>query len=422
MTNTMERRSDPALIASPTFRILLVSNLYPPHVKGGAELACAHLAAWLAGHGQEVGVLTLAPPGEPESTLREANGVTIFRRQIPNVYHTFDHLQAAGWKKPLWHLIDHFNPVAVRKLSEVLEEFRPDVVNTHHFQGMGYNLWKTLATRGLPVLVTLHDLGLKCLRQSMFKNGLNCATQCLICKVSSNVRGRYVGAIERLRFVSPSQALLRALEGVFPPQAGPGLHLPNPLSFPTREEVGPTGTPVRLLYVGQVSTHKGVPFLLEALSRLRAPERFQLTVVGRGQALESLQAQYADAPWVRFSGFVPPEQVESYMRAADLLLVPSLWYENQPLVVLQARALGLPLLVSDRGGLPELVEPSFGRVLPAGDSAAWLAALDEATGDPALLDRWKEAALRRQDEFAPDRLGKRYLAILQELTQPCRRG
>jgi glycosyltransferase involved in cell wall biosynthesis len=124
---------------------------------------------------------------------------------------------------------------------------------------------------------------------------------------------------------------------------------------------------------------------------------------------------------VHFAGFVAPEAVEGYMREADVLVVPSLWYENQPLVVLQARALALPLMVSDRGGLPELVEDgSFGRVIEAGNREAWRQALQTVTASPDLVARWKQEALARQAEFNVDDLGRRYLEIVGELIrQPC---
>jgi len=397
-------------------RILLITNFYPPHVKGGAELAAAHLAAWLARNGQQVGVLTLAPPGEPDSVRVEAPGLTVFRRNIPNVYHALQHVGAAGWKKPFWHVLDHFHPLAAARLREVIAEFRPDVVNTHNLQGLGYNLWQVLGDLDLPVLVALHDLSLMCLRQSMFKNGENCARQCGICRVSAAIRGRYLRSIRRLDFISASRALLGVVKGAFPANAGRGIYLQNPLDFPLRTEVSPTGSVIRLLYAGQVSPHKGVPFLLDVLNSLPQKDRFKITVVGKGGSLAGLQETYRGCDWVRFTGFVAPEAVDGYMREADVLIVPSLWYENQPLVILQARALGLPLMLSDRGGLPELVQDgAFGRVLEAGNRDVWREALQSVTEDPALVARWKKEALARCAEFNVDDLGHRYIGIVRAL-------
>ncbi len=402
-------------------RFLLLSNFYPPQVKGGAELACAHLARWLARHGEVVGVLTLTAPDDPESTTEEEPGLTVYRRRIPNVYEVFEHLTAAPWKKPFWHALDHFHPTAAATLRAVIDDFRPDLVNTHNLTGLGYNLWNTLGALRFPVIVTCHDLTLLCLRQSMFKRDANCKTQCAVCRVSAAVRGHYVRKIERLAFVSPSRALLKSIEPVFPAHAARGIHLPNPLAFPTRSEPKPAGSVIEILYVGQVSPHKGVPFLLEVLDSLPDKSRFRLTVVGRGASLDPLRAQYAGRDWVRFAGFVPPDDVDGYMRAADVLVVPSIWYENQPLVVLQARSLGLPIMVSDQGGLPELVEDgSFGRVLGAGDPVAWREALLALTEDPTIADRWQREALARREEFAPDTLGQRFLEIADELiARPC---
>lgn len=400
---------------SPPRRILLISNFFPPHVKGGAEIACAHLAAWLAAQGHAVAVFTLAPPGAGDSTEDTAQGFRIYRRVIANVYHTHEHERAPGWKKPLWHLLDHRQPNSPGVLREVLADFRPDLVNTHAMQGMGCNIWEQLGAADLPVVVTLHDPGLVCIRSSMFKNGRTCERLCAPCVVSKRIKAAYLRRIRRLSFASPSRALLELLRPHLPAHARHAEYVPNPLMFRPVALHSRTTGPVELLYVGQISEHKGVAFIIEVIEALGRPRDFRLTLLGRGPLLEPLRARFAGRDWVRFEGFVPPEKVADYMAASDALLVPSLWVENAPLVAMEAIALGLPMLTSDQGGLPELVrDEETGRVLRMGDREQWRSALMALADDRAQRNGWKVAAQARRTEFDADVLGRRYLALLEK--------
>jgi glycosyltransferase involved in cell wall biosynthesis len=131
--------------------------------------------------------------------------------------------------------------------------------------------------------------------------------------------------------------------------------------------------------------------------------------------LETLRARYAGQDWVRFEGFVAPDRVGEYMAASDLLLIPSLWIENAPLVASEAISLALPMLTSDRGGLPELVvDGETGRALPAGDAPAWQTALLAVLREPALLARWRQNAGQRRRDFDADTLGGRYLQLVEQ--------
>ncbi|MGL1442066.1 glycosyltransferase, partial [Vibrio parahaemolyticus] len=83
---------------------------------------------------------------------------------------------------------------------------------------------------------------------------------------------------------------------------------------------------------------------------------------------------------------VPLQTVADEMANSDLLLVPSLWKENSPGVVFQALGTGLPIMASDRGGLPELVVPGEnGFLVSAGDASAWTKAIDAVLAAPQQL-------------------------------------
>jgi glycosyltransferase involved in cell wall biosynthesis len=91
------------------------------------------------------------------------------------------------------------------------------------------------------------------------------------------------------------------------------------------------------------------------------------------------------------------------MTSSDLLAVPSIWFENAPLVISQALRLGLPVLASRTGGLPEMVDAGVtGDLVEPGDAAAWTAVIEKLLRDPAILARWRRGAELRRDAGGPD--------------------
>lgn len=397
-------------------RVLIISNLFPPFVLGGAEMAASSLAAWLAARGHAVCVLTSAPRPEQAESRVDAAGVQIERRFFPNSYSVFESKERLLLQKAAWHFRDHFHREAEAICGEVIEQFRPDLVNTHDLQGIGYNLLREIGAHDLPCVQTLHDFGFLCVKMSMFHRGRSCRSRHLACVASGWVKRGYLSSIRRLAFWSPSRALLERYRPHLPPHLeAVCIQLPLLFSKPSPRALppSPAGRP-RLLYVGQVIPTKGVEFILGILAELAAEFDFEFTVVGGGASLDALREKYGAAPWARFMGRVAPEAVADFMVESSLLLIPSLWFENSPLVAYQAIQLGLPILASDIGGLPELVRAEEnGALLPPGDAPGWTARLREILASPDALRELRAGAEGLSHAFEPDMLGGKVVKLFE---------
>ena len=108
------------------------------------------------------------------------------------------------------------------------------------------------------------------------------------------------------------------------------------------EDLGPKTNAASgdLIFVGRLSPEKGAALFAEAANRAGLSPTF----IGDGPIADELKARY---PKARFLGWLPPDEVRRHMRAARALIFPSLWYEGQPLTVLEAKAMGTPVVVSD---------------------------------------------------------------------------
>jgi glycosyltransferase involved in cell wall biosynthesis len=152
---------------------------------------------------------------------------------------------------------------------------------------------------------------------------------------------------------------------------------------------------LRLGFIGQIAPHKGVHLLIEALGRC-GRDNLSLTIWGpQNQAPaynERLRAQAQALP-VTFRGTIPRSELVDAFRAIDVLVIPSTWYENSPLILLQALATHTPPVVSDVSGMTEFVEHGRnGFHFERGNVDSLVRVLQTIADDPELVDRIGAAA------------------------------
>lgn len=218
---------------------------------------------------------------------------------------------------------------------------------------------------------------------------------------------------------STSQTGLLVGEGVAP---GKIVHIPNGVPVaemraeagrgPTREELGlpPTGQVV--MHVGVFRPEKNQIGTLEAIDRLRHRiGDLQLVFVGGGRLYEDVRARALEmgADWVHFLG--PRMDVPAILPLADLMVLPS-HSDAMPMTVLEAMALGVPVVASDVGDVRRMLGDG-GIVVPAGDSDAFERACEQVLSDAALRDELTEGGSASIREFDSELMVERYSDLFQ---------
>ncbi len=391
-------------------RVLQISSLYPPKMLGGAEVSARNLSELLVAAGHDVLVVRAADRDEDDGEQTTPSNVRIVRLKTKHVYPVFRFYEAPTFKKPLWHLQDHFTQALRSKFGRILDEFAPDLVNVHLIQGLGYPLLKEVAKRRIPVNYVLPDLGLACIRMNMFKNGKDCESQCLPCKASARYKLGLIRQQASISFVSPSRANLETLGRYFPLHDYPNAVILNPNTYPKPSIRRTESDTLRLLYAGRIHDTKGIDILLEAVEALADTHRISLMLAGQGQQEAELRARFGNAPWCNFLGFISHAELANQMMQSDLLCIPSIWAENSPGVVIQSLGLGLPVMGSARGGIPELVRDGHnGRLVADMTASGWRMALADILDAPEQLAKWRQAASAEADHFDATEIGRKML-------------
>lgn len=164
------------------------------------------------------------------------------------------------------------------------------------------------------------------------------------------------------------------------------------------------------LVAGRLVEEKGFDMAIAAARQARVP----LMVAGSGPDEGRLRQLAGGAPGITFTGQLTPGELSELRRRAAMVLAPSRWEEPCPYSVLDALAAGVPVLASDRGGLPELVDREA--LLPAGDPAAWAAALRRLWREPAeRQNRGEQALVDARERFSEERYLERLLELYRRV-------
>jgi len=392
-----------------TATLLSINNYYYP--RGGAEVVffrhngMLHDAGWdvvpfAMNHRMNVGGTRTEFVSELEYGHESDGLATTIRKGIKSVY-SFE---------------------ARSKLARLIDRAGPDLCHAHNiYHHLSPSILGVVRTRGIPLVMTLHDLKLACPAYTMLthdgicercKNGRlyqvvthrcmkgSFALSALVMLESylHVLLGSYVRNVDR--FVVPSRFYLNKLvEWGFPAERFE--YVPN---FVATESFEPCYAPgSRFVYFGRLTYEKGVATLLRAAVQAHVG----VDVIGTGQQERELR-ELAAGHDVRFLGYLTGAKLSAAVSAARAVVVPSEWYENAPLAVLEGAALGKPLIVARIGGLPELVaDGESGWSFKSGSVDELAATLRRVADLPdADVAAAGIAARRRvEDEFSP----KRYL-------------
>jgi glycosyltransferase involved in cell wall biosynthesis len=405
-------------------KILIANNYY--YLRGGCERVMFNDMEALASRGVEV---------IPFSAADSSNVPTEYSTD----FTTGADIRATGLVKRIEAATEaiHCRRTAAA-FAAVLDKTRPDVVHCHNIYGrLSTSILGVARQRKIPVVLTVHDYKVVCPSYLMLRDGkpcsacvdgryYRCATnKCHKGQLAASVvyaleayyarsSGHY-GAVSA--FLCPSQfiaALLRE-SGI---QGERVVYHPNSVN---PDSYKPSYQGKYVLYAGRLSHEKGLPTFLKAVCGTGMPVR----IAGTGPMEPNLREVAAQAGGsIVLEGHCEGERLSDLYRNAAFVVVPSEWYENAPMAVLESFAYGKPVIGTRIGGIPELItEGEHGYLVDVGAPERLRATIEGLWHDKGQQERMGRNARKLvETKFAQDARTASLLGIYENVSQSKKRA
>ena len=323
---------------------------------------------------------------------------------------------------------------AAQRIRGLIAQTRPDIAHAHNiYHHLSPSVLVELHRHDIPVVLTLHDLKLVCPAYKMHTQGTICE-DCRGGALRNVVKRRCIKnsiAMSSLvwleatvhksfdlymhnvtRFVAPSRFFLNKI-GEWGVDTRHFVHVPNSIdveALPSTDEPGDA-----FVYLGRLVPEKGVATLVRAAAKARV----RLRIIGTGPEEATLRQLALELGGeVEFTGYLSGAQLRAAISSARAVVIPSEWYENAPLSVMEASALSRPVIGSDIGGIPELIRPGeTGFVFQSGNVESLAERLAEVQRLPEASLRSMGRAGREwmRSEFSPAHYRERMSALYEDI-------
>jgi glycosyltransferase involved in cell wall biosynthesis len=404
--------------------LLSINNYY--YYRGGAETVFLEQNLMFEAHGWNVVPFSMTHPKN---------------LQTPWSSYFIDEIEF-GEKYSAWGKLVRVPKViysieARRKLSRLLNATHPDICHAHNiYHHISPSILTLLSARKIPVVMTLHDLKIACPAYNMLapdgvcercrggrlynvlvhrciKDSASLSGVAMIEAILHRLLGTYAKSVSR--FVVPSRFYIDKLtqwgfdRSLFS-------HVPN---FVDVDRYQPQYAPGKaFLYFGRLSREKG----LATLIRATAAANSQLLVAGTGPQMDDLRRLAIEVSAnVTFLGYLTGDSLRKVIAGARAVVLPSEWYENAPMSVLEAYALGKPVIGAQIGGIPELIrDGETGVSFPSADVTSLTGTLRQIIDTPnSEIENMGRAARRWVEaEFTTTVYWQRLATIYRELGIP----
>jgi glycosyltransferase involved in cell wall biosynthesis len=446
-------------------RILFAAHQFFPEHYAGVEIVTLGLARELRARGHETYVL--APkrsilgnniePGEIEDY--EFDGVPVRRVGRPK----------EGLSRP--YRLDYENEVMAQRTREYMREVRPELVHAEHFQGLSASVIPVFKEFDVPLVYTATDFWTICPVIDLYRHdGVMCEgpelTHCVRCIASRHPGTRMKTVVETMPDVAlrtagklsetPLSKISRSLRQVWALKERPGYirehmeQVDHIIAYTQlmqdllvangigngKIEISPYGIntsyiseaprnknlppPLRIGFIGTLAPHKGSDILIRAVRSLPPELGATLDIYGNLKRFErfvkELRGLAGEDERINFVGPFTREKVGQVLSGLDVLVVPSRWYENQPGVILEAFAAGMPVVATGLGGMSEFVKHEENGLLFERENVEDLARQLRRLGEePGLLEKLRAGIgpVKTVEENV-DELEKLYNALLDK--------
>ena len=337
--------------------------MYDPYSKGGVETAVKNITSAYANKGYEVIIITTGPYIGLKSLLPHKtvmDDMSVFRFYPLNIFWFFNIDSKPFWLRCFWHLIDTFNIHGCFVVRQILKQEKPDIVLTHGLKGISGLIPILLKILKRKHIHTVHDI------QLIIPSGILIAGEEDGFKHNNTLINAYrLWARFSFSFIKtvifPSKWLLDFYTqyGFF--KQSNKLVLQNPIMIrqDSNTHTEKDNSVFNFIYIGQIETHKGILLLIDAFMEIYKNDKNKkifLHIVGDGSDMNRLINATKDCNNIIIHGRKTNSEAMNLLTQAHLCIVPSLCYENAPMIITESINMRIPILASSIGGIPEMIQ------------------------------------------------------------------
>jgi len=398
-------------------KICIISNLYAPFSRSGAGIYAEKIAKKFSNK-HEVLIITIRDRRALNTQAEVRDKVKIYGISPLNIYSKLIDREIRFLPfKIIWHIVDLFNFHSYSMIKEIIKKENPDIVHTHNLGGLSAGAtFRAVKKLSLPLVHTCHDYSILCPYPTLFCpfwKGDLCKHPRLLCKIFQGLKRKTL--LNPDIVIAPSQFVLsrHISAGFFKKTKKIVLPLGVELSD-TNLNKGKNNGNIVILYVGQLGKHKGAQVLINAFKPLKE-NNIKLYIIGVGKYESDLKELAKPDKRITFYGKVLNEEVKKFYNQADILVVPSIWYDNSPMVIYEALRQGVPVVGSNIGGIPELIKDNYnGFLFEAGNAGQLKKILANIIENPENLKVLSRNASESVKQYDMNRHVERLLEIYKE--------
>jgi len=315
-----------------------------------------------------------------------------------NIYQLYNSPEQPAMISPFFFIYDLWNPYSYVIVKKILKSEKADVVHINNFRGLSISIFSAVNSLKIPLIFTIHDYSMVCLMSTLLNSSENiCTNPTRLCKIYVKIQKLIVDNKPGM-VTAPSQFIIDKLKetGLFKGT--------KTLKFPLGIELKSIKTAkeyniINVLYVGGLSWHKGVHILINAFNSLDY-KNIRLHIIGKGKNEDEIRKLTSSDKRIIYHGFVLDKDLKGLYQKANVTVVPSIWYDNSPMVIYESLMHGSPVIGSRIGGIPELVEEGYnGFLFEAGNVGELKKIFENILHDTPQLQRLEEGAYESSKKY-----------------------
>lgn len=401
-------------------KILIIIHGFPPYYMAGSEVYTFNKCVELSKK-HEVTVFTrIENEFEKSYTATESfeNGMKVIRVNKPSRDYTFRS------KYQDFKMAEIFR--------EYFEKFKPDIVHIGHLSHLTTLVIDIIKKNNVPILFTLHDFWMMCVRGTLVKNNNSLCTgptveNCIKCNMkyfSSELLAnheiqRWIQKFKEINekvdsFIAPSKFLKKIYIDYGIPQEKI-IHMDYGFNKTLINSVEKTSSQkIRFGFLGRIILVKGISNLIDAFNEVNHIKA-ELNIYGKlPSSLIYLEKRCSNTA-IHFKGGYDYKNISKILSDIDVLVAPSIWYENSPLVIHEAFYAKIPVITSNLGGMSELVKhKKNGLLVEPGNTKDLIEKMNIFIDNPALIEKFSQETYVRSIQEDVQGIEKIYYKLLRK--------